>query len=259
MRPRFPNEPAEMTDFRRACEKYILPGYAPEAPIFARDAKVVTAGSCFARHIAAALNSASIPTFHVHYTEEQNSPAATNILVRETLAGASGPKWQARLAGADLFILTVGVAIAPFIGSEPVLDMNKANVKEMEWRMLMPDQIASYTHQIIAQLRAANPDMTIVLTESPLPLNKAVGHRSVFGQDCVSKSCIRVGLELVMQAAKEGVYYWPSFEMVRWLAPHRGQAFGIEDADNRHIPTSMVDEITAMFIETYFRPVAEAA
>jgi hypothetical protein len=71
--------------------------------------------------------------------------------------------------------------------------------------------------------------------------------------DCISKSTIRIGIEAAMTQRPERVFYWPSFEMVRWLAPHRGGAFGIDGADNRHISPAMIDEIMSLFLSAYFR------
>jgi len=251
-RVKFPDDPEEFADFRLACQKYVLPGYVPPSPIFSRNASVITAGSCFAEHISAALNGAGVGSKHLFYGEDYNSASATTALFDEVLSGARGPEILEALKSADLLILTVGVAVVAFLDGKPVLHVTKQNMRDLKWGVLPPEQIARYMMQIIERVRSVNPSISFVLTESPLPLNAAIHHESVVGQDCLSKSCIRVGLEMTLQQGLERVFYWPSFEMVRWLAPHRGRAFGLEGANNRHIPKSMVDQITALFIETYF-------
>jgi hypothetical protein len=63
---------------------------------------------------------------------------------------------------------------------------------------------------------------------------------------------MRLGVEYVMRQKLENVYYWPSFEIVRWLAPHVGRVFGVDGQDNRHPKPALVTLITQMFIKAYF-------
>lgn len=249
---KFPNDPAEMQDFRKAVEAYVLPGYAPEAPIFSLSAKVVTAGSCFASNLAQSLLKHGVAVRHLQYGEDHNSAAATAALIEESIDGKLGDEVREALMNADLFILTMGVAVVAFLDGKPTFRMSKSIALQAKWHLLAPDMISKYTIEIIDRLKAINPKITVVLTESPLPLNVALDTRSPFVQDCVAKSSIRFGLELVMREEIANVHYWPSFEMVRWLAPHRGQVFGTEEADNRHIPQSVVNEIVNLFFEKFF-------
>ena len=54
--------------------------------------------------------------------------------------------------------------------------------------------------------------------------------------------------------------YWPSFEVVKWVAPHLNpnmnfQAFGVPDNNSRHVSRWLVDEITKSFIDHVFEPI----
>ena len=50
------------------------------------------------------------------------------------------------------------------------------------------------------------------------------------------------------------VYYWPSFEAIRWLGSHAGPVFGVEGTDYRHIGESYLREIMSAFVDYYFKP-----
>ena len=53
--------------------------------------------------------------------------------------------------------------------------------------------------------------------------------------------------------SSEGVLYWPSFEIVRWLGPHFGGAlpdvYGADDGNSRHVSAWLVDEIVGEFLK----------
>ena len=108
---------------------------------------------------------------------------------------------------------------------------------------------------MISQIRAVNPFSVIVLTVSPLPIQSSFFKESVVAVDCVSKSSLRVGVEMVMHKGLENVFYWPSFEIVKWLSPHLSPVFGAGDAEHyRTISSDLVQLITDLFIESYFVP-----
>jgi hypothetical protein len=83
--------------------------------------------------------------------------------------------------------------------------------------------------------------------------------RSAVIADCLSKSTLRVAChEALQELDGERVVYWPSFEIVRWLGAHFGHdfepAFGVDDGNNRHVSTWLVDTIIDLFLETYSQP-----
>jgi hypothetical protein len=52
-----------------------------------------------------------------------------------------------------------------------------------------------------------------------------------------------------------GVYYWPSFEIVRWAGVHLAwPAFGLDDDKTRHLTRRLVAEIVDAFVKTFFLP-----
>lgn len=251
---RFPLKFEQLGGFNQAAEKFILPGYTPAAPFLARDISVVTIGSCFAQHIGESLCRLGIAASLISINEDNTTPFVIDRYLSDMVAkAAEKPSVIAPIRAASLFILTVGVALQEFLDGAPAFTGNNPDAKKGEWRMFSVDEIAQYIRHIIALVRQVNPTVHIVLTLSPIPLRASPNHPSVFGQDCLSKSLIRVAIENVLKDEVPNMYYWPSFEIVRWLGGHAGPFFGTADADDlRHVSREVLDSIMGLFIERYF-------
>jgi hypothetical protein len=100
----------------------------------------------------------------------------------------------------------------------------------------------------------------IVITLSPVPLDAAVGLaktelRSAVEVDCVSKSRLRSALEeisLGLQADCGPIHYFPSYELVRWLAPMQPfPAFGKEDGCSRHVSADILQAVCTRFVDDF--------
>ncbi len=103
-------------------------------------------------------------------------------------------------------------------------------------------------------VRMAGPEVKVVLTVSPVPLAGTTEHDSAITADCLSKSTLRVACEEAVAARRgEGVLYWPSFEIVRWLGAHFGPEtpgpYGADDGNTRHVSEWLIDLIVALFVE----------
>ncbi len=86
---------------------------------------------------------------------------------------------------------------------------------------------------IVELIRSTNPTAPIVLTLSPVPLKATFRHISCV-TDCVSKSVLRVAIDNVMSMEPDDVWYWPSFEVVRWAGAHfPWRAYGTDTPRNR--------------------------
>lgn len=272
----YPLETSELADVRAAIVKYILPGYVPAAPLLRRDADVMTLGSCFAETVNDALTKANIKSSHLKVSETINTPAYAHVMVQRLLGrdtsaiGHLGPRMmqeealvqvRARLRGAAAFIFTVGVALQPFHEDGlPMFHFSKTHLASIKhgtyvgdmWRMLTVDEIAGYIRSIAGGLREFSPGVPVIVTLSPIPLMNSVSHPSVMGQDCISKSNIRAAIAAVMDENIPGIYYWPSFEVFRWLGGHVGPFFGVEGLDQRHVSPQVIDVVTSLFIEHFF-------
>jgi hypothetical protein len=234
-------------------------------------------GSCFAENIDAALRRAGYPSRTLAIGEMANTPAFANLLVNRLKGSHLGSlvadaddkllpekaleNVRSALPAVGAFILTLGVAIQPFRDGKPAFftewsPLTKTALRASEWRMLSVDEILNYVRSTITGLRSLRPGIPVFLTLSPIPLMNAMLHPSVIAQDCISKSRIRVALDDLMDEAIPDVYYWPSFEIVRWLGGHVGPFFGTGGVDQRHVAPEILDLITGLFIESFFEPMA---
>lgn len=273
----FPEYTEQLKDLKTAIKTYILPGFVPDKPLFPAAARTITLGSCFAENVADALERAGYGTTYLAVSEMSNTPAFVNLLVNRLkarhLGGLIGDtsenvipdealtQVRGALAEASAFIVTLGVAIQPFIDERPAFfttwsPLTKKQLHASEWRMLSVDEILNYIRSTVSGLQALRPGLPVFLTLSPIPLMNSLLHPSVIAQDCISKSRIRVALDDLMDEAIPGVYYWPSFEIVRWLGGHVGPFFGAGGVDQRHVAPEILDLITGLFIESFFEPKA---
>jgi hypothetical protein len=68
-----------------------------------------------------------------------------------------------------------------------------------------------------------------------------------------------VALDQVMSDGREGVYYWPSYEVVRWVGAHLPwPAYGLHNRKPRDVSKRIVAEIIDAFVEAYYTPEAVA-
>jgi hypothetical protein len=273
----YPNEPQHFANIRAAIDEYILPGFAPPAPILPRSSNIFTVGSCFAQTIHKALKEAGINSRHVMLAEAVNTPPCALLLlehlrgknakttghfVEEKIASPENTAMlRSYLPAASAFILTLGVALQPFHEDGlPIIHITKSTVGP-KWtangnafHMLSVDEVRSYILRSIESIRALRPGLPVILTLSPIPLMTSVDHPAPMVQDCISKSILRAAIAAAMEEEIPDLYYWPSFEMVRWLSAHTGPVFGADGVDERHVSPKFIDLITSVFIERYFHP-----
>ena len=98
-------------------------------------------------------------------------------------------------------------------------------------------------------LKENNPDIKIILTVSPVHLNKT--HRTdidVVSASCASKSILRAVVDQILQENKQ-VYYFPSYEIVNLLCSLEGTP--AYQNDGHHVQRNIVDTIMNVFSETF--------
>ncbi len=102
----------------------------------------------------------------------------------------------------------------------------------------------------------------IVITVSPVPIDSAIGLvepelKSAIEVDCVSKSRLRSALHEIMvseRATYSALYYFPSFEIVRWVAPMLDMpTFGLDDAAARHVSSPILDAVCSLFLQKFLK------
>jgi hypothetical protein len=267
-------------DIPRLFRDFVLPGHLPERPLLAVGDTVVTLGSCFAQELREVLEKAQFGSSSfwipsglnntyalLDFVSWATTGSATHRGFRyERSAGGEIVEWQPeaeqaayqehfRQAGA--FVFTLGL-------SEVWLDRVTGQVfwrgvpeqvydeGRHEFRLTTVDENAANIRELIRLVRAASPDAPIVVTLSPVPLLGTFRGMSCMTADCVSKSVLRVAIDTVLSERPAGVYYWPSFELVKWAGP----AFDwrVYGQDARHVHRYLVQCIVGAFVEHFYGP-----
>jgi hypothetical protein len=247
----------------------------PDGPrlIFSRTDKFVTMGSCFATNLAVNLRNRSIDCLSYNFAEEVNNTYTNLEFVRTVAQDGEASRhgqsvheeFHAHLQNADAVIFTCGTSIA-FRDSQGDFIVPKNLSAVIRYGRGDPFDIVNVSVDenyrnllgIIAILKKIRPDIRIVMTVSPVPLSRAFGTESALIGDCISKSSLRMGVDRVVRDEIENVYYWPSFEIAKWLLPHYGGHvspslfFGADDGESRHVSKNMIDMIVSCFIDYAF-------
>lgn len=266
-------------DPRKLIQTYLLQGL-PGRPMIHPDTVFMTLGSCFADNLAARLRANGYAVNAEGIGEEVNSTYANRYLLEwiehgpisdqtRTMDEFYGPAIRERFRQAietsDVFVLTLGVAPAFFhkeTGEFVFVRPRSTTSKQFLYgeHAMRTTSVAENVGNVNAIIdvvrRMSRRDSRIVLTVSPAPLGATTEFHSAVMADCISKSTLRLAChEVVGARAKDGVLYWPSFEMAKWLGPHFGhdvpRVYGEHDGHSRHVSSWLVDLIVDMFLEHF--------
>jgi hypothetical protein len=258
-------------------------GHGPDAPMLKERDAVVALGSCFAEELRRYLVKTGLAATSLRIPEGLNNTFAIRDFVSWCVSGeetASGfrydrfpngeiREWKpadeqrayaARFARAGAFVFTLGLAEVwedRVTGGvfwrgvpEEIFDADRH-----VFRLTTVEENVANIEGIVSLIRRVNRDAPIVLTLSPVPLKATFRETSCVSADCVSKSVLRVALDAVMEKRLARVYYWPSFEIVRWIGAHLPwPAYGMDDDKARHVSRRLVTEIVDSFVETFYVP-----
>jgi hypothetical protein len=267
---------------------YIVPGHVPPAPVLGLDDEVITLGSCFARELRAFLGEAGLAARRFRVPEGLNNTYALADFFSWCVTGAETGRgfrydrlasgeiaewapeserqvYREAFAEAGAFVFTIGLA-------EVWEDRETGGVF---WRGVPKSIFEAGRHvsrlttveenlanmrRLTELVREVNEHAPVVFTLSPVPLQATFRGISCMTADCVSKSVLRVAVDQLMSDRRDGVYYWPSFEVVRWAGAHYDyRAYGFHDNKPRHVTRYLVGQIIDAFIESYYRPEAVAS
>ncbi len=242
------------------------------------EAKILTFGSCFAVNLVAAFRANRIDARNLRIEETINSPLANryvleyllqekhrdNALLNEVLSRESIGDTLSYLKEADAIIVTIGVALAFFskdaATQRETLYLAKSYRKplaagEIHQRITSVAENRREIEAIYDLLRSANPTAKIILTLSPIPLVGAALGQSVVSADVLSKSTLRCAMDEAQKT--RDFLYWPSFELVKWIAPHIEPdtsylAYGCDDGNSRHASRWLTNRIVGEFCDYLF-------
>jgi hypothetical protein len=284
----YPQEQATFEgDLGSLIRAWVLPGHVPAEGLLGADAGVIALGSCFASHLRGYLERAGVDSALLWVPSDLNNTYAIRDFVswcatgRETPRGytytraedgsirewapeAERERYVEALRRAGLFVFTFGLAEA-WEDSETGAVFWRGIPSELfdaaryTFRLTSVEENEANILEIIRLVRLVNPAAPIVLTLSPVPLKATFRGISCITADCVSKATLRVALDRVLAARPESVYYWPSFEVVRWVGANRpASMFGGDDGRARHVSGEVVGEIIGAFLEAFYTPAAVA-
>lgn len=222
----------------------ILDGFAPSAPFITKASPLVTMGSCFAQNVASNLSAAGYDVFTLPIADRLFTPVALRTFITEALRAARPIEelrehWnlqqdqidtmRALIIGGAPVIITFGLSTVwvEKATGKPILDRSKKaatgllvpNPERYEMRQMPVDEITEAMTDIIGALRQMNFSNKIIFTLSPIPLIYSGSDYPVVAADCLSKSALRVAIDEIGRAKFRDIHYFPSFEILRWLAP----------------------------------------
>jgi hypothetical protein len=276
----YPQKVEEFADLDHVIRNYVLTHYPADTLLANPESVVVTQGSCFARNLAGSLTRLGMRVAHLNVNEFVNTTYANaqffdhvfglgnvdphfRTAFERLLTREHAEDFRRLVAQCRAFVLTVGVAPCWYVKgtNEIVTGPDTRNLDAFEMRTTTPAWNGENLVRAVGAIRGVNPTARIFLTLSPAPLNGTLEFDSTIVADCLSKSVLRVAIHEVLQRKLEGVSYWPSFEIVRWVGSHLGPVFGAEDGHPRHVSNFVVDAIVGAFIRVHGgvpRPRADA-
>jgi GSCFA family len=280
----YPLEEELYSDLPRLIRESLLIGHVPpEEGRLAADASIITVGSCFAVALRKYLARSGVPAMNIQVPPGLNNTfaildflswcvngvetgrgfrydRAEDGAIREWTPVDEQQRYQEALREAGGFVITLGLAEVwedresgrVFWRGVPqeIFDADRhafrlSTVEENERNLL----------EIVDVIRSICPTAPVVFTLSPVPLKATFRDISCVSADCVSKSTLRVAIDRAVSRDLDNVYYWPSFEVVRWIGPAvKRPMYGAPDV--RHVKPVIVDAILDAFIDTFWSPEA---
>lgn len=244
----YPRDNSDFSELREVIRNFILD--ETTLPKLSETTGFFLQGSCFTENLTNELKRRGRQCHYEQVVEAYNSPLANFVYFRDLAGNPQQPSYQA-LQKADVLILTVGVAPCWFRRDNGHFELTP-DARELHLyfqRNLTVAESNSAFAGIFDAVYKINPAIDIVFTVSPVALNRTFEFSSGIVADCVSKSTLRASAhETMMGYRGKKPYYFPSFEIVRWLGAHRGDAFG-DDGLPRHVSKHYAAAIIAAFLE----------
>ncbi|MBU3019366.1 tetratricopeptide repeat protein [Paraglaciecola agarilytica] len=264
---KYPLKISEFNEISSFLGKYLFYSASTKLPLCS---SVVAIGSCFAANISNSLNDIGVKTQHLALSESTNNTYSTLNLLKGIFNNkrSNDDFFYKNFINAKMIIITVGVSLGFFkqvLGKEVLVDtgvdIRKILKREREggritegenyYRKISKDENFSNLIKINNLLRSYNKEARLIYTLSPIPLEVSFTTSSVFEEDCLSKSTLKVALsDMISQEKEDGnIYYWPSFEAIKWLGAHHSENV-FNFGDSRHINPDNIKMIMEYFKES---------
>lgn len=152
-----------------------------------------------------------------------------------------------QLLESDVLIVTFGLIEQFYLNSRPIQHaMNNKELIQNEtftFQLLDIKKTEKIIDKIIELVKQLNPNIKIILTVSPVPLEKTFSKNHILKANTYSKSTLRIALEKYNNI--KNIDYFPSFEMVSAYGPN---AF---EKDIRHVRSEVVSYVFNIFSDLY--------
>ena len=243
----YPRMNEEFLDLPKVIADFILDEKSKLS--FDKNSRFFLQGSCFAENLYAELKQSGYPCFYNAVVEAVNSPLANKTYLAKLKSATNDPVRE-EMEKANIYILTIGVAPSWFAKHDGqfVFAPDLRNISMYLQRTATVKEATDALLDVIKSIREINPTIQIVLTLSPVPLGSTFEFSSAIVADCLSKSVLRAAIhEALLTCGDSKTTYFPSFEIVRWVGSHAGNAFG-DDGLPRHISKQYVKHIISSFL-----------
>lgn len=272
---------AQLLDAESA-RRFVLHGWAPEAPMIRPETQVTAFGSCFAANISEWLSSRHYNVVgdgedaKSAYVVACGEGMVNSFVIRQQFEWAwedrrfDQPLWHGYDAEdygydpvvqaetrrifdeTEFFILTFGLSEVWY--DEPTgevfwrtIPKDAYDPERHRFRVSTVAENKDNLHAIYRLIRRHRPDAKIMFTLSPIPLIATFRDDSCISANSVSKAVLRVAIdEVLREVGDEGhLYYWPSYEFVTevFRSPYR--------PDRRHPDDDVLTYIMMLFEQVW--------
>jgi len=273
---RYPETKDFLGDFQSLIKDHIAVNLNGENGFIHKGTRFFTMGSCFARNLSRCLNSSGYASHHMEIAEHINTTFANRVFV-EWLANAGLPQaiserivellppdWSKErtlqvIRDSDAFILTLGVAPAffdrltgNFVLPRPSALNSRALAEKYLCRTTSVQENVENVLQVLQFVRTLAPAIKVIVTVSPVPMRASFEYESAVQADCLSKSTMRlVAHEVVNNSNISDIFYWPSFEILRWAGSNSSNYFAADDGSAWHVSEDKVAGTIQAFVEMF--------
>ncbi|HEY9080162.1 GSCFA domain-containing protein [Magnetovibrio sp.] len=157
---------------------------------------------------------------------------------------------QRAMQKCDVMVLTLGLTEAwHFAHSGDYLSISPWQIDPalIRQKNLTVEENVAELETILATYKRHKPDIKLIISVSPVPLNKTFSKDShVVSANCHSKSVLRVAAEQFVRNNPDHAFYFPSYEMVTYGTRSPWES------DMRHVSNEAVGRVMALFQKMFF-------
>ncbi|MSQ87522.1 MAG: hypothetical protein EXR10_11950 [Alphaproteobacteria bacterium] len=277
---RFPMKLRGAELLEASCNIGCMDGFAPAQPFIDRSCDVVTMGSCFATNSAKFLRANGYRARVAGSIDRLFTPPALQFFAENPLRDGKPVQgfidyWrldqaeidalrQSLLSGSPV-IITFGLAMVwvnndtgeiifdPQVKNEKTKDilLPRNLLSTYEMKLLSLEETTESILATVNALRAMNIRNKIILTLSPIPLVFSCSDYPVVVADCLSKSTLRLAIDSVMRLKLKDIFYFPSYEIIKWVLPMITTPWGAADGLITHVKEEWIDYVMRKFAHHY--------